>query len=116
MLRSVRQQVASVQWPVASSGRWVAGLLGTAVRKAVLLATGHWPLATFLLATGHWTLATSSGAIFPDQIGGFTKSAPKAVSVADQALYNEYGLLASEQAEYSKADQKNGDLHFTATG
>jgi hypothetical protein len=49
-------------------------------------------------------------AIFPDQIGDFTKSAPKALSVADQALYNEYGLLASEQAEYSKADE-----HFTAT-
>ena len=49
-------------------------------------------------------------AIFPDQIGEFTKSAPKALSVADQALYDEYGLLATEQAEYAKADQ-----HFTAT-
>jgi len=49
-------------------------------------------------------------AIFPDQIGEFVKSAPKALSVADQALYNEYGLLASEQAEYSTAT-----AHFTAT-
>jgi hypothetical protein len=87
--------VASGQWPVASSGRKTVVAV---VRFAVLLATGH------------WTLATCSGAIFPDQIGEFTKSAPKALSVADQALYNEYGLLASEQAEYSKADQ-----HFTAT-
>jgi hypothetical protein len=54
-----------------------------------------------------------SAAIFPDQIGDFTKSAPKTVSIADQALYNEYGLLASEQAEYSAAGPT--DQHFTAT-
>src|SRR3974390_1125355 len=57
-----------------------------------------------------------SAAIFPDQIGDYTKSAPKALSVADQALYNEYGLLASEQAEYSKpATQTTPAQHFTAT-
>lgn len=66
-------------------------------------------------------------AIFPDQIGDFAKSAPKALSVADQALYNEYGLVATEQAEYTKAAPPDpaGDppgnppaqtnQHFTAT-
>jgi hypothetical protein len=49
-------------------------------------------------------------AIFPDQVGEFTKSAPKTLSVPDQALYDEYGLEASEQAEYTTAEK-----HFTAT-
>jgi len=82
------------------------------------LASGVWPL--LFLAT------CVNAAIFPDQIGDFTKNAPKALSVADQALYNEYGLLASEQAEYSRSQQHNGQMddshvvvsiaeHFTAT-
>ena len=55
-------------------------------------------------------------AIFPDQIGDFSKSAPKALSVADQALYNEYGLVATEQAEYTRpATQTEQAAQFTAT-
>jgi hypothetical protein len=50
------------------------------------------------------------GAIFPDQIGDFKKGPPKTVSVQDVALYDEYGLQATEQAEYSSADK-----HFSAT-
>jgi hypothetical protein len=50
------------------------------------------------------------GAIFPDQIGDFRKSPPKTVSAPDRALYNEYGFLAMEQAQYS-----SGDKHFLAT-
>jgi hypothetical protein len=68
-----------------------------------------------LLAASLWAVAglPLSAAIFPDQIGDFTKSAPKTVSIADQALYNEYGLLAGEQAEYSTAGPTA--QHFTAT-
>jgi len=54
--------------------------------------------------------AAAHAAIFPDQIGDFKKSGPKTLSLPDQALYNEYGLDATEQAEYT-----SGDRHFTAT-
>src|SRR5271169_3633307 len=47
-------------------------------------------------------------AIFPDQIGDFTKGAPKALAVPDQALYNEYGLVATEQAEYTSVGPAGG--------
>jgi hypothetical protein len=53
-------------------------------------------------------------AIFPDQIGEFTKGAPKALAVPDQALYNEYGLVATEQAEYTSTGP-GGDKRLTAT-
>jgi hypothetical protein len=49
-------------------------------------------------------------AIFPDQIGDFNKGPAKTVSAPDRALYDEYGFLAMEQAEYS-----SGDKHFSAT-
>jgi hypothetical protein len=80
------------------------------------LAPGHWPpLSCWPLAPGPWPLLLLFGglahaAIFPDQIGTFTKGPVKTVSVADQALYNEYGFQATEQAEYTSSDQ-----HFTAT-
>ncbi len=67
-----------------------------------------------------------SAAIFPDQIGNFTKGAPKALAIPDQELYNEYGLVATEQAEYAApttgastgAPGTTGQgkpAHFTAT-
>ncbi len=40
----------------------------------------------------------ASGAIFPDQMGAFKKGELKTIGVPDQALYNEYGLDAAEQA------------------
>ncbi|MGH9593626.1 MAG: hypothetical protein ACRD5L_11075, partial [Bryobacteraceae bacterium] len=39
-------------------------------------------------------------AIFPDQIGDFTKGASQAVALADRPLYDEYGVQAVEQAQY----------------
>src|SRR5450631_3797392 len=51
------------------------------------------------------------GAIFPDQIGDATRSAPKAFSTPDQALYAEYGIEATEQADYSAPQNRK----FTAT-
>lgn len=48
--------------------------------------------------------------IFPDKIGPFKKGPVKTVAVPDQPLYDEYGLDATETAEYS-----SGEKHFTAT-
>lgn len=45
--------------------------------------------------------SAATAAIFPDQIGEYTKSAPKAVTTPDQGLYDEYGIEATEQADYS---------------
>jgi len=52
----------------------------------------------------------ASAAIFPDQVGTFQKGPVKTISIPDQALYDEYGLDATEQAEYS-----SGPRHFIAT-
>ena len=67
------------------------------------LAPGPWPLFLLLSALAH-------AAIFPDQIGTFKKGAPRTMGIPDQALYNEYGLDTTEQAEFESADRR-----FTAT-
>lgn len=54
--------------------------------------------------------AVGHAAIFPDQIGWFKKGPVTTVAVPDQALYEEYGLDATEQADYSYQDK-----HFSAT-
>jgi hypothetical protein len=54
----------------------------------------------------------ASAAIFPDQIGEFKKSAPKTIGVPDRALYDEYGLEATEAADYTGP----GGKQFSATG
>jgi hypothetical protein len=54
--------------------------------------------------------AVGSAAIFPDQIGDFKKGPVTTVAVPDQGLYAEYGLDATETAEYAA-----GPKHFTAT-
>src|SRR5882757_2843560 len=51
------------------------------------------------------------GAIFPDQIGDYTRSAPKTFTAPDEALYAEYGIEATEQADYSAPQNRK----FTAT-
>ncbi len=53
--------------------------------------------------------------IFPDQIGPYQKSAPRTVSVADRALYEEYGLESTESAEYATADAGPAKKRFSAT-
>ncbi len=47
--------------------------------------------------------ALAHAAIFPDQIGAFKKGPPKTVSAPDLDLDDEYGIQATEQAEYSFA-------------
>jgi hypothetical protein len=49
--------------------------------------------------------------IFPDQLGAFKKSPPKTVSAPDRELDNEYGIQATEAADYTAAEKK----HFAAT-
>src|SRR5438067_1780640 len=54
------------------------------------------PGALFLLA------ASAFGGILPDKIGEFTKGSPKTIGIPDQALYDEYGLDATEAADYGE--------------
>ncbi len=48
-------------------------------------------------------------AIFPDQIGNYQKSSPNTIGIPDQALYDEYGLEATESAEYTNVDPATAD-------
>jgi hypothetical protein len=61
---------------------------------------------------GCWLAAAvaARAAIWPDQIGEFRKTGSNPVAVEDRPLWNEYGLMATEQAEYAA-----GSKHFTAT-
>jgi hypothetical protein len=52
----------------------------------------------------------AQAAIFPEHIGTFDKGSPASLSMPDRDLLNEFGLEATEQADY-KSDSK----HFTAT-
>src|SRR5438093_1208409 len=49
---------------------------------------------------------SASAAVFPDQVGAFKKGSPKTISIPDQALYDEFGLDATEQAEYTSPAKK----------
>jgi hypothetical protein len=53
--------------------------------------------------------------IFPDQIGPYEKHAPTTLSTPDQALYDEYGMEASEQAIYTAPAGQKDQKRFTAT-
>jgi hypothetical protein len=59
-------------------------------------------LAPFLFAA----VVPLHAAIFPDQVGAFKKGPVKTVSAPDLELYDEYGLQATEQAEYTSPDKK----------
>lgn len=56
-------------------------------------------------------VAPLHAAIFPDQVGAFKKGPPTTVSAPDLELYDEYGIQATEQAEYASPDNQ----HFIAT-
>ena len=59
-----------------------------------------------LLAFAFLAAGLSHGAIFPDKIGPFEKHPPKAFTAPDRDLYGEYGLDATEQADYTSASGK----------
>ena len=48
----------------------------------------------------------AQAAIFPDHLGTYQRSAPKTIGVPDKELYDEYGLEATESADYSSPDKK----------
>lgn len=58
--------------------------------------------------------ALAMGAIFPDKVGIFEKGAPATLAMPDKALFDEFGLEATEQAEYKLPGEKK-PKHFTAT-
>src|SRR5258708_3109436 len=111
MPRSV-SGVASGQWSVTS----------LTVRRSLQCvriwprAMGHWPLLFCLPAA-----LLAQAPIFPDQIGPYQKQAPTTLATPDRALYEEYGLDASEQAIYTSPDEvkpdeaKKAKKRFTAT-
>ena len=66
-------------------------------------ARGQGPGAcVFLLLLG----ALAHGAILPDQIGDFARGEIKAVAAQDAGLYQEFGFISAEQAQYAAADKK----------
>ena len=56
-------------------------------------------------------VSPAHAAIFPDQLGDYKRTAPQTLSAPDRALDDEYGIQASEAADYTAADKK----HFVAT-
>jgi hypothetical protein len=75
------------------------------LRGVIRAARGRGPAASFFLL-----VCMAHGEIFPDEIGAFKRGPPRAMSLPDQALYQEYGLDAMEQAEYTSPEKR-----FTAT-
>jgi hypothetical protein len=103
--RSVRRLT-----PAASSeARSVRRLTPTAsreARSARRLTSVAGLLAIVVLLSG-----AAQAAIFPDHLGTFQKSSPKTIGIPDKELYDEYGLEATESAEYASPDKKR----FSAT-
>jgi hypothetical protein len=58
--------------------------------------------------------ATARAAIFPEQIGPYQKSAPKTLGIPDRALYEEYGLEATEAADYATPNATPDKKRFSA--
>lgn len=75
------------------------------VRKREKIQKMLWRCLIFFAAG----MAAHAG-IFPDTLKNYTKEPIKAILVADNALTDEYGLDATEQAAY-----RSGEQHFTAT-
>ena len=48
----------------------------------------------------------AQAAIFPDHLGTYQRSAPKTIGIPDKDLYDEYGLEATESADYTSPDKK----------
>ena len=74
-------------------------------------ARGQTPGASFVVLACAAASLFAQSPIFPDQIGAYQKSAPKTIGIPDQALFEEYGLEATEAADYTAPDKKR----FTAT-
>jgi len=81
----------------------------------------HYPLSSILcpllvLALGcSASLFAQTGVIFPDRIGVFQKTAPKTLALPDRELLTEYGLEASETADYVTVPEAGEKKRFIAT-
>ena len=53
-------------------------------------------------------------AILPDHIGDYARGETKALAAADPGLYQEFGFISAEQAQYAAPDEKPSK-RFTAT-
>lgn len=81
-------------------------MLQQAVRR---VASSREPVASIVVLLMMAPLLATA-AIFPDKIGTFEKGSPTSLAMPDRSLVDEFGLQATEQAEY-KEEKK----HFTAT-
>jgi hypothetical protein len=63
----------------------------------------------FLLVIGVVLSGAAPAAIWPEQLGPFARGPIQPVVMADTAVWDEYGLVSSEQAEYT-----SGSRRFTA--
>jgi len=89
------------------------GAWGPAIR--VLRSMFHDPRSTFYVPRSTFYVLRSTiillpvvlhAAIWPDQFASFTKASSKPAEVADQAVWNEYGLQETERAEYISSEQR----------
>lgn len=87
------------------------GEMGGVGDHALIAHSSTLPLPHSLALVAMFFIASSaSAAIWPDQFAGYQKTETKAPAIADRAVWDEYGLDASEQATYEL-----GKKSFTAT-
>ena len=70
-------------------------------RSAIRLTPAAGVLGILVLLTG-----AAHAAIFPDHLGAYQRLAPKTIGIPDQELYDEYGLEATESADYTSPGKK----------
>ena len=51
-------------------------------------------------------VATQGAAILPEQIGDFARGETKPLAAQDPALYQEFGVVAGEQAQYTSGQKR----------
>jgi hypothetical protein len=71
-------------------------------------------LRKLVLFAGVFAALPLGAAILPDQIGDLARGEVKSVAVEDASLYQEFGFISAEQAEYTAPD-KSPAKRFTAT-
>jgi len=77
-----------------TKGTWGQGPVGQAILSPARVLL-------FLLAAG-----LAQAAILPDQIGEFAKGETKSLAAQDPALYQEFGFISAEQAQYTTPQKR----------
>jgi len=101
-----REEVQEMPRSVKTTASRRAPAAGRGAPAARRGAPAALAIASLLLLAG-----AAQAAIFPDHLGTYVRSAPKTIGIPDQELYDEYGLVATEAAEYDSPDKK----HMSAT-